>query len=109
MFRSEACLPDRLKAMGRGTGEGATAAADSLEGPMRESPRPRSSGARKHRMMAARASAIPLVSLFVVCAYAVDIPATTLLPVVPGDAASGSAPFIAWHQDVSNSGYVEQD
>ena len=60
-------------------------------------------------MMAARASAIPLVSLFVVCAYAVDIPATTLLPVVPGDAASGSAPFIAWHQDLSKSGYVEQE
>ena len=57
----------------------------------------------------AGASACLSVWLLAAASPAVDIPATKLLPVVAGDEASRSAPFVAWHQDLSESGYVEEE
>lgn len=34
---------------------------------------------------------------------------TTLLPVVPGDVETRSTPFLAWYQDLSKVGYVEEE
>jgi len=42
-------------------------------------------------------------------AAAVSLPTTELLPVVPGDPESRSTPFIAWFQDLSLAGYVEEE
>jgi hypothetical protein len=37
------------------------------------------------------------------------LPTTQLLPVVPGDEANRSTPFIAWFQDLTVQGYVEEE
>lgn len=58
---------------------------------------------------AIRISAQALCCSFAVSAHAVDIPATTLLPVVPGDSETRSTPFIAWYRDLSEFGYVEDE
>ena len=43
------------------------------------------------------------------CASAVSLPTTQLLPVVPGNPETRSTPFIAWFQDLSLVGYVEEE
>lgn len=43
------------------------------------------------------------------CASAISLPTTQLLPVVPGDPETRSTPFIAWFQDLSLAGYVEEE
>ncbi len=40
---------------------------------------------------------------------AAALPTTQLLPVVPGDEATRSTPFIAWFQDLTVQGYVEEE
>jgi hypothetical protein len=40
---------------------------------------------------------------------AAALPSTQLLPVVPGDEATRSTPFIAWFQDLTVQGYVEEE
>lgn len=42
-------------------------------------------------------------------AWAVELPTTRLLPVVPGEEATRSTPFIAWFQDLSADRYVEEE
>ena len=42
-------------------------------------------------------------------ALATSLPATQLLPIVPGDPETRSTPFIAWFQDLSLQGYVEEE
>ena len=54
-------------------------------------------------------SAQALCWSFALSAHAVDIPVTRLLPVVPGDAETRSTPFIAWYEDLSEFGYVEEE
>ncbi|MGI9325388.1 MAG: alpha/beta hydrolase domain-containing protein [Pseudomonadales bacterium] len=41
--------------------------------------------------------------------YAVDLPTTELLEVVPGPPETRSTPFIAWDEDLSRYRYVEQE
>jgi len=38
-----------------------------------------------------------------------ELPSTQVLPVVPGDEATRSTPFIAWFQDLTEQGYVEEE
>ena len=64
---------------------------------------------RSRRGSAARLAALSLLWSLPVFVHAVDIPATVLLPVVPGDAETRSAPFIAWYEDLGEFGYVEQE
>ena len=54
-------------------------------------------------------AALSLVWSLPVLVHAVDFPATELLPVVPGDAETRSTPFIAWHEDPGDFGYVEEE
>ena len=58
-----------------------------------------------------RDSVLAVISLLVLAqgARAVELPATELLPVVPGDVETRSTPFIAWFQDLSLVGYVEEE
>jgi hypothetical protein len=46
-----------------------------------------------------------------ICAQAAlnELPGTELLPVVPGDTATRSTPFLAWFQDLTLDGYVEEE
>ena len=66
---------------------------------------------RRHlpRVFNSRMAAISLAWSLSMLAHAVDIPVTTLLPVVPGDEEARSAPFIAWYDDLAKYGYVEQE
>ena len=95
--------------MQRQAGEGATALANCKGAYVRETPRPEVRATHRHWRSAIRLSAVVVAWSLAVCSHAVDIPATTLLPVVPGDEASRSVPFIAWYQDLSKSGYVEEE
>ena len=59
-----------------------------------------------------RSGTLSVVSIFVLSwqvAGAVELPTTELLPVVPGDEATRSTPFIAWFKDLSAQGYVEEE
>ncbi len=76
---------------------------------VRETPGPEVRATHKGWRSAIRLSAVFVAWSLAACSHAVDIPATTLLPVVPGDEASRSVPFIAWYQDLSKSGYVEEE
>jgi hypothetical protein len=40
---------------------------------------------------------------------AVDLPATELVPIVPGDVETRSTPFLAWVFDLEPDGYVEEE
>jgi hypothetical protein len=42
-------------------------------------------------------------------ALAVDLPATELVPIVPGDVETRSTPFLAWVFDLEPDGYVEEE
>ena len=42
-------------------------------------------------------------------ALAVPLPELELLPVVPGDEATRSTPFIAWFEDLPSQGFVEEE
>ena len=58
-----------------------------------------------------RSGVLSVVSMFVLswqAAGAVELP-TELLPVVPGDEATRSTPFIAWFEDLTAQGYVEEE
>ena len=50
-----------------------------------------------------------LMATAAVPSLAVDLPITTLVPVVPGTPETRSTPFIAWFQDLSRIGYVEEE
>ena len=93
--------------MERQAGEGALANCKGAY--VRETPGPEIRATHQHWRSAIRLSAVFVAWSLAVCSHAVDIPATTLLPVVPGDEASRSVPFIAWYQDLSKSGYVEEE
>lgn len=95
--------------MQREASGGATAVANSATACLRETAGPKTGRSRKGRQSAIRVSAVLVALLVPVSSYAADIPATRLLPVVPGDEESRSAPFIAWYQDLSKSGYVEEE
>ena len=59
-----------------------------------------------------RVSMLAVISSFVFLGHtaaAVELPGTELLPVVPGDVETRSTPFIAWFQDLSLVGYVEEE
>ena len=59
-------------------------------------------GLSAHRLMA--------ISLMLVAASAAaQHPQTKLLPVVSGDEESRSTPFIAWIEDLSEQGYIEEE
>ena len=47
--------------------------------------------------------------LFAAATHAVDLPTTQLLEVVPGTPETRSTPFIAWDEDLSQDGYVEEE
>ena len=57
----------------------------------------------------ARMAAVLLAWSIPALTYAVDVPVTTLLPVVPGDEETRSAPFIAWYEDLGQYGYLEEE
>ena len=61
------------------------------------------------RGLACRIAALSLAGSVALSTHAVDVPATTLLPIVPGDESTRSTPFIAWHQDLGDFGYVEEE
>jgi len=50
-----------------------------------------------------------LLLAFAASSFALDIPTTTLLPIVSGTPETRSGPFIAWFEDLSESGYVEEE
>jgi hypothetical protein len=53
---------------------------------------------------------LPLVLACVIgSASASSLPATELLPIIPGEPESRSTPFIAWFQDLSLHGYIEEE
>ena len=62
-----------------------------------------------HRRLALCVAALSLMGLLAPSAHAVDVPATLPLPAVPGDENTRSTPFIAWHQDLGDFGYVEEE
>ena len=61
---------------------------------------------------AAQRGAISILLLGVFAApiaYGAELPTTRFLPVVPGDEATRSTPFIAWFEDLSEDGYIEEE
>ena len=50
-----------------------------------------------------------LLLLFAANSFAVDVPSTALLPILPGAPETRSTPFIAWFEDLSKSGYLETE
>ncbi|MFP6817627.1 MAG: alpha/beta hydrolase domain-containing protein [Pseudomonadales bacterium] len=50
-----------------------------------------------------------LLTLYTTHAFAVDLPTTTHLPIVTGTPETRSTPFIAWYEDLADSGYVEAE
>lgn len=64
---------------------------------------------RSHPVRFISVAALALAWSLAHFAHAVDLPATSPLPVVPGDDQTRSAPFIAWHEDLGRFGYVEEE
>ena len=62
-----------------------------------------------HRGLAFRIAALSLVGSVTLSTHAVEVPATKLLPVIPGDENTRSTPFFAWHQDLGDFDYVEEE
>lgn len=54
-------------------------------------------------------SLLSCLLLLVGCAPGITLPTTKLLPLIPGDPETRSTPFIAWFQDLSLQGYVEEE
>ena len=50
-----------------------------------------------------------VLAVTAVPSQAVDLPTTTLLPVVPGTPETRSTPFISWFGDLHRVGYVEEE
>ncbi len=51
----------------------------------------------------------PAIAFIVSNTAAADLPTTQYLPVVPGDEATRSTPFIAWFQDLTAKSYIEEE